>query len=127
MELEELFLAIEYFLKEFFAACPTAHLLSRSHLLLKTIESSSFFLAVSEYALTLIEVAVDQLVLEKMISVAFAHELSICLLIGGNIQLNLLSKGLLNWIKLDQVLLQRRLLFDPVGCVVIVDQHLELA
>ena len=127
MELEELFLAIEYFLEEFFAACPAAHLLTRSHLLLKTIQSASFFLAVSEYSLSFIEVAVDQLVLEKVISVAFAHELGICLLIGGHIQLNLLSKGLLDWIKLDQVLLQRCLLFDPVGCVVIVDQHLELA
>ena len=97
MELEELFLAIKDFLKEFFAACPAAHLLSRSHLLLKTIQSASFFLAVSEYALALIEVTVDQLVLEKVISIAFAHKLGICLLISGDVQLNLLSKGLLNW------------------------------
>ena len=64
MELEELFLAIEYFLKEFFASCPAAHLLARSHLLLETIQSASLLFAVSEYALSLIEVAVDQLVLE---------------------------------------------------------------
>ena len=51
----------------------------------------------SEYSLALIEVTIDQLVLEKVISVAFAHKLGICLLIGGHIQLNLLSKGLLNW------------------------------
>ena len=127
MKLEELFLTIKDFLEEFFTACPAAHLLSRSHLLLKAIQSSGFFLAVSEYSLAFIEVSVDQLVLEKVIAVTFAHEFCIGLLIGGHIQLNLLSKSLLNWIQLYQVLLQGCLLFDPVGSVVIVNQHLELA
>ena len=101
VELKEFLLPVENLFKEFLAAGASAHLLPRSHLLLETIQSSRLFLAVRENALSFVELAIDELTLEQVISVALTHQFCIRHLIGVDIHLDLLTEGLLDRVKLD--------------------------
>ena len=75
VELEELLLTIEDFFQEFFSAGASPHLLSRPHLLFKTIESSRLFFAVSENALSFVKLTVYKLIFEQVVPMTLAHQL----------------------------------------------------
>ena len=119
VKLNKLFLSVKDFFKEFLSTSPSSHFLSRSHLLLKSIQSARFFLTVSENALSFVKVSVDELGLKEEITVRLAHQFGICGLVGLHVGLDLLSEGLLDGVELDQVELHLRLFFDPLWRVVI--------
>ena len=96
-------------------------------MLLEPIKRASFFLRRCEHPLALVKITVDKLMLEKLVSVAFTHKFSVGLLVSLHVELDLLSEALLNRVEFNQVLLKLRLLFDPLRCVVVLDQLLELA
>lgn len=81
MKLNELFLVVEHFFEEFFTARTSTHFLAKAHLLLKAIQSSGFFLAVSENALSFVEITIDELVFKQVVTMALTHHLRVCLLI----------------------------------------------
>jgi len=95
MELKEFLLAVEHLLEELLSALTTAHFLTQSHLSLEAVESARFFLTVGENALTFVEVTVDELSLEKVVSIAFSHQFRVGMHVCLHIRLNLLSKRLL--------------------------------
>ena len=75
VELKELLLPIEDFLQELFSAGTSPHLLSRPHLLFKSIESSRLFFAVSENALSFVKLTVHKLIFKQVVPMTLAHKL----------------------------------------------------
>ena len=88
--LEELLLAVQHLFEEFFATSPSAQLLSTPHLLLEAVERLGLFLVYSENALTLVKLAVNQLVFKQVVPVALAHQLGVGLHVCTHVQLDLL-------------------------------------
>ena len=79
MEFEKLFLPVEHFPEELFSPLASSHLLTRTHLLLESINGTSFLLAVSENSLTFVKLSIDKLPLKKLITVALLEHLGISL------------------------------------------------
>ena len=78
VELDELLLSVKDFFEEFLSSSASSHLLSRAHLLLKSVQSARFFLTVSENALSFVKVSVDELGLKEEITMRLAHQFGIC-------------------------------------------------
>ena len=75
MKLNEIFLVVEDFFEEFFSACSSAHFLAKAHLLLEAIKSAGFFLAVSENALSFVEITINELIFKQVVTMALTHHL----------------------------------------------------
>lgn len=127
VKLDKFSLPIEDLFQEFFAASAPPHLLPRPHLLLETIERAGLLLAVGEDTLAFVEVAVDQLVLVKVVPTAFAHELRVRLKARLHISLDFLPQGLLDRVQFEKGLLELGLLLDPRRRVLVLDEHLQVA
>lgn len=124
--LKELLLAVKHFLEELFTAGTSTQLLSAPHLLLESVQCLRLLLVDCENALSLVELAIDELILKQVITVALTHQLGIGLLISAHIELYRLAHTLLDWVQVDKVLLQFGLIFDPIRYIVTVLNRLQL-
>jgi len=79
MKLDELFLMIKDFFKEFFASGASPVLLSTPHLLLEPIQSLGLLLALGKHFGASVEISINQLSLKKYITLALGEELAIAL------------------------------------------------
>ena len=82
VELHKFFLMIENFLEKFFPSRPSSQFLTTSHLLLKSVNCSSFFLVMSLNSGAFVKLTVNQLSLKQIVTLGFCHNLFIYILIS---------------------------------------------
>ena len=91
MELGKFFLMVEDFLEELFATGASSVFLSTAHLLLKSVQSAGLLFGLRKDFGASVEVTVDQLCLEQVVSLGLCHHFLICSLVRVEVLQDALS------------------------------------